>query len=212
MMKRFVAFLLLFFGALSSLAPDGAAQVKLNEIIADPNSDWDSDGVVNSKLDEWVEIINTGSNTVDLGVYRITDQSAGKVFRFALSGSIAPGETRVIYGTQVVAWQTANGVSAFGFSLNNSGDTVYLYRITGTDTTAIDSYAYASSQITDDRAVGRLPDGGEPWVIFDALNSYKGDDYPVAAGCLPSPGGFANCPTPTKASTWGNVKSKFSKK
>ncbi|MCK4773185.1 MAG: lamin tail domain-containing protein, partial [Candidatus Krumholzibacteria bacterium] len=158
------------------------------------------------------EIINTGSNTVDLGVYRITDQSAGKVFRYALSGSIAPGETRVIYGTQVVAWQTANSVSAFGFSLNNSGDTVYLYRITGTDTTAVDSYAYASIQIADDRAVGRLPDGGEPWVIFDALNSYKGDDYPVAAGCLPSPGGFANCPTPTKASTWGNVKSKFSKK
>ena len=127
-MKRFVAFLLLFFGALSSLAPAGAAQVKLNEMIADPNSDWDGDGVVNSKLDEWVEIINTSSNTVDLGVYRITDLSAGKAFRFALSGTIAPGQTRVIFGAEVVAWQNANSVSAFGFSLNNGGDTGYLYR------------------------------------------------------------------------------------
>jgi hypothetical protein len=212
MMKRFVAFLLLFFGALSSLAPAGAAQVKLNEMIADPSSDWDSDGLVNSKLDEWVEIINTSSNTVDLGVYRITDQSAGTAFRFALSGTIAPGQTRVIFGAEVVAWQNANSVSAYGLSLNNGGDTVYLYRIAGTDTTAIDSYAYATSQVADDRAIGRLPDGGETWVIFDALNPYKGSDYPVATGCLPSPGGFANCPAPTEASTWGNVKSKFSKK
>ena len=210
-MKRFVAFLLLFFGALSSLAPDGAAQVKLNEMIADPNSDWDSDGVVNSKLDEWVEIINTGSNTVDLGVYRITDQSAGKVYTNAISYSTSLGETRVIYGTQVVAWQTANSVSAFGFSLNNSGDTVYLYQVTAVDTSVVDSYPYATNQVKDDRSVGRYPDGGGTWAIFDGLNPYNGTDYPVASGCLPSPGAVSNCPTPVKTSSWGQVKSKYSK-
>jgi hypothetical protein len=211
MMKRFVAFLLLFFGILASLAPAGAAQIRLNEILADPDSDWNGDGTVHSKLDEWVEIINAGPDPMDLGLFRITDLSAGRDFRFALGGTLAPGETRVIYGAEVVAWQNANGVSAYGFSLNNSGDTVYLYRVSGSDTTVADSYAYASTQTADDRSVGRQPDGGDAWVIFDGLNPYNGSDYPVATGCPPSPGGPVDCSTPTEASTWGKVKSRYSK-
>lgn len=209
-MMRFVAFLLLFAAALSTLAPAGAAQVKLNEILADPGRDWDGDGAVDSKLDEWVEIINAGPAAVDLGSYRITDASAGQSFRFALSGNLAPGETRVFYGAEVVAWQSANGVSAFGLSLNNSGDTVYLYQVTAGDTSVVDSYQYASNQVTDDRSVGRHPDGSETWAIFDGLNPYGGDDYTVAAGCLPSPGSVSICPSPTETSSWGRVKSLYS--
>jgi hypothetical protein len=211
MMKmRFVAFLLPFILATVALAPAGAAQVKLNEILADPNSDWDGDGGVNSKLDEWVEIINAGSSAVDLGSYRLTDASAGTEFRFALSGTLAPGETRVYYGAEVVAWQSANGVSTYGLSLNNGGDTVYLYRIAGADTSVADSYAYDANQTRDDRAVGRLPDGDEGWVIFDGLNPYTGSDFPVASGCQPSPGARAGCLTPNEVSTWGRVKAHYS--
>jgi len=208
---KFVAFLLLFLAALTSLVPDGAAQIKLNEILADPNSDWSGDGEVNSKLDEWVEIINDGAAAVDLSSFRISDLSAGTDFRFGLSGMLGPGETRVFYGADVVAWQTANGVSAFGLSLNNSGDTVYLYQVTAVDTSVVDSYPYATNQVKDDRSVGRYPDGGGTWAIFDGLNPYNGTDYPVASGCLPSPGAVSNCPTPVKTSSWGQVKSKYSK-
>ncbi len=208
---KFVAFLLLFLAALTSLVPDGAAQIKLNEILADPNSDWSGDGEVNSKLDEWVEIINDGAAAVDLSAFRISDLSAGTDFRFGLSGMLGPGETRVFYGADVVAWQTANGVSAFGLSLNNSGDTVYLYQVTAVDTSVVDSYPYAANQVKDDRSVGRYPDGGGTWAIFDGLNPYNGTDYPVASGCLPSPGVVSNCPTPVKTSSWGQVKSKYSK-
>jgi hypothetical protein len=197
-MMRFVAFLLPFVFIFAALAPAGAAQVKLNEILADPNSDWDSDGSLSSKLDEWVEVINTGTST------------AGTAFRFALSGTLAPGETRVFYGSQVVAWQSSHGVSTLGLSLNNSGDTVTLYRITGSDTSLADSYAYATQQVQDDRAVGRLPDGSPDWMIFDALNAYSGSDYEVASGCSPSPGAKAGCPTPAKTSSWGRVKSQYS--
>ncbi|MCK5407595.1 MAG: lamin tail domain-containing protein [Candidatus Krumholzibacteria bacterium] len=208
---KFVAFLLLFLAALTSLVPDGAAQIKLNEILADPNSDWSGDGEVNSKLDEWVEIINDGAAAVDLSAFRISDLSAGTDFRFGLSGMLGPGETRVFYGADVVAWQTANGVSAFGLSLNNSGDTVYLYQVTAVDTSVVDSYPYATNQVKDDRSVGRYPDGGGTWAIFDGLNPYNGTDYPVASGCFPSPGAVSNCPTPVKTSSWGQVKSKYSK-
>jgi hypothetical protein len=209
MMMRFVAFLLPIFVALAALAQPGAAQVKLCEILADPNTDWDGDGGVNSKLDEWVEVVNTGASAVDLAVYRISDASAGTDFRFALSGTLSPGEARVFFGSEVVAWQNANGVSAYGLSLNNGGDTVHLYKIAGPDTSVVDSYQYTSQQVQDDRSVGRLPEDSDTWVIFDALNPYSGSDYPVAAGCSPSPGQKASCPTPAEMSSWGRVKARY---
>jgi hypothetical protein len=212
MMMRFVAFLLPFIVAFAVLAPAGSAQVLLNEILADPASDWDNDGSVSSKLDEWVEVINAGAIAVDLAAYRLSDTSAGTSFRFALTGTLAPGATRVFYGAEVVAWQTANGVSAYGLSLNNGGDTVSLYRIAGVDTSVVDSYSYVTAQVADDRAVGRLPDGAALWVIFDALNAYGGSDFPVASGCRPSPGITAACPTPAELSSWGRVKSQYSSK
>lgn len=207
---RYVAFLLIGFLALASLAPTGAAQIKLNEILADPNSDWDGDGTTNSKLDEWVEITNVGASSVDLSAYRITDESAGYAWRFALSGTLAPGAIRVFYGTEVVAWQNANGVSAFGLSLNNSGDTVYLCKIAASDTTVVDSYTYVSNEAKDDRSVGRLPDGSGAWVLFDGLNPYTGSSPPQATGCFPSPGTATGCQTPTEMSTWGSMKSRYS--
>lgn len=211
-MMRFVAFLLPFIIAFAALAPAGSAQVLLNEILADPASDWDNDGSVSSKLDEWVEVINAGAIAVDLADYRLSDTSAGTSFRFALTGALAPGATRVFYGAEVVAWQTANGVSAYGLSLNNGGDTVSLYRIAGVDTSVTDSYSYVTAQVADDRAVGRLPDGAALWVIFDALNAYSGSDFPVASGCRPSPGITAGCPTPAELSSWGRVKAQYSSK
>jgi hypothetical protein len=212
MMKmRFVAFLLPFFLAITFLAATSAAQLKLNEILADPDSDWDADGEVNARADEWVEIINTGTIAVDLSLYRLSDESAATAFRFALSGTIAPGEARAFTGSEVVAWQNANGVSAYGLSLNNGGDTVYLYRISGADTSVADSFVYVTTQVADDRSVGRQPDGSEEWLIFDGLNPYSGGDYPVAAGCRPSPGALSSCPSPIEESTWGRVKSKYSR-
>ena len=205
---RYVAFLFVVIIALTSLAPDGAAQIRLNEILADPDSDWDGDGTTNSKSDEWVELVNTGGSSVDLSRYRLTDVSAGKDFRFALSGTLAPGGVRVIFGAEVVAWQAANGVGSFGFSLNNSGDTVFLYEIAGTDTSVADSSAYSTNEVKDNRAVGRMPQGTGDWVLFDGLNPYTGTDF-VATGCVPSPGGVTDCATPTEQTSWGRVKSKY---
>ena len=158
-MKRFVAFLLPFMIAFAALAPAGSAQVLLNEILADPASDWDNDGSVSSKLDEWVEVINTGGDRGRPRGLPAVGHLGGDELSLCPVGDAGAGATRLILGTEVVAWQNANGVSAFGLSLNNGGDTVYLYRIAGADTTAIDSYGYVTSQVADDRSVGRLPDG-----------------------------------------------------
>jgi len=205
---RYVA---VFFAAmvlLSSLAPHAAAQIRINEILADPASDWDGDGALDAKNDEWVELINTGSAPVDLSQYRISDASAGTAWRFVPSGVLAPGEIRVVYGSSVVAWQQANGVGAYGLSLNNGGDTVTLYRVGATDTVVADEWTYGSAETRDDRSVGRSPDGSASWVVFDALNPYTGSVLP-ASGCYPSPGLPVQCALPTKETSWGALKSMY---
>jgi len=205
---KYVVFLLVVGSVLASLAPAGAAQVHLNEILADPGFDWDGDGAVNSKLDEWVEIVNVGNSPVDLSRFRLTDESAGTDWRYELSGTLAPGEVRVFYGSTVVAWQAANGVSQFGLSLNNGGDTVYLYELVGTDWGVADSKVYAAAEVANDRALGRLPMGTGPWVVFDALNPASGGS---GTGCPPTPGVPSDCTTDVEVSSWGALKWQYSK-
>ncbi len=205
---KYVAFFVVALCALSSLAPAGAAQIRLNEILADPATDWDGDGEINSKLDEWVEIMNVGSSTVDLSNLRLTDESSGTEWRYVLSGTLAPGEVVVIFGSEVVAWQKANGVPAFGLSLNNGGDTVYLYEEAGGQSSIADSRTYASAEVTDDRAPGRMPPGTGEWVVFDGLNPYSGSAF-TSTGCVPSPGATPQCTTPVETSSWGTLKSRY---
>ena len=65
------------------------AQVLINEILADPASDWDGDASVGSRNDEWVEIVNVGGTAVDLSHYRLVDASGGFNWRYGFSGMLA---------------------------------------------------------------------------------------------------------------------------
>jgi hypothetical protein len=206
---KYVAFFLCGLLSVAALASPSVAELRLNEILGDPVTDWNGDGTVDAKLDEWVEIMNTGTSSVDLSRFRISDASAGTAFRFALSGTLAPGQVKVYFGSDVVAWQAANGVAQFGLSLNNSGDTVFLYEVESADPVAADSRTFVTAEVADDRSTGRMPNGTGDWVIFDGLNPYKGAQPPVPTGCSPSPGSVTQCPTPTQASTWSKVKSLY---
>lgn len=185
----------------------GSAQVLLNEILADPGIDWDGGGTVGSRDDEWLEVVNTGSTAVDLSCFRLADASGGFDWRFGFAGSLGSGEVRVVYGSEAVAWQRANGFPAFGLSLNNGGDTVFLYDVCGTDTLIADQYTYQGFEVLDDRSTGRSPDGGAQWAVFDGLNPYPGSTPPLGTGCTPTPGGLNCLPrVPVEPSTWGAVK------
>jgi len=85
---------------------------------------------------------------------------------------------------------------------------VYLYSVSGGDTTVVDSYAYTTNEVKDNRAVGRQPAGVGAWVLFDGLNPYTGTDY-VSTGCVPSPGGPTDCATRAQEMSWGRVKSQY---
>src|SRR5436309_1038031 len=128
----------------------------------------------------------------------------------ALSGLLAPGGRRVVYGRESYDWERGNGYPAFGLSLSNAGDRVMLWQVSGSDTLLMDSYAYGSHEAAADRAIGRFPDGSGPWVLFDGLDPYTGSTPPAGNSCDPTPGSPNTCEsTPASALTWGRLKTLY---
>ncbi len=183
--------------------PPTEAAILLNEILADPARDWNLDGAVSSRDDEWVEIINTGPDPVNLAGYRLAGPDT--VWRYAFSGVLNPGQVQCVYGSASYAWETANGYPAFGLRLSNTGGEIILFRLDPVPV-AVDCRAYTDHEADDDRSVGRGPDGGPNWLLLDGLNPYTGSAEPAGSGCNPSPGALMSCPTPVDATTWSQVK------
>jgi len=177
--------------------------ILINEVLADPASDWDGDAVVGSRDDEWVEIVNAGAVPVALDGYRLA--SADTTWRYGFSGTLDPGAVRVVYGSGSYAWEQANGEPQYGLRLANSGGTITLWRV-GADTVLCDTVTYQDHEADDDRSGGRYPDGGPDWRLFDGLNPYSGSSEPRGTGCAPSPGTVVDCPTPVRTGTWGKLK------
>ncbi len=189
-------------------APACPCDVLLNEILAAPGRDWNGDGAVSSRDDEWVEVVNTGAAAVDLTGYLLSD--ADSTIRYAFSGALPAGGHCLVFGLMAVDWQRANGRAVSGLSLNNSGDTVRLFHVAGTDTVMIDAYGYKSHEGAMDRASGRRPDGGGAWALFDGLDPYTGTLEPSSTGCLPTPGAANACPlTKSRTATWGLLKTMY---
>jgi hypothetical protein len=163
--------------------------VVINEVMADPASDWDGDGIVDFKDDEWIEILNNSSEPVNLSDYYLRD-GLGEDPHLELSGVLDPGETVVFYGSDAVAWQTDMGMTTSGFSLNNGGDLVQLVRTymgpDGPEWELMFAISYDDHEAEDDRSCGFNTELSD-WILFDAINPYGGDQDPVGTGCAPSP-------------------------
>jgi len=178
--------------------------IRLSEILAGPARDWDGDGVFDAKNDEWVEVENRSGAVVALDGYRVAD--ADTTIRYAFSGTLAVGAVLLVTGSQAVAWQRSVGRTTSGLSLNNAGDTVFLLRVAGADTTIVDEHTYGSIEGASDRSTGRADSASDAWVLFDALNRYTGSGTPAGTGCPPTPGGPNGCTTEVGMTTWGAIK------
>lgn len=200
-----VLVLVLAASVVAGMARSEAAvgEVRLSEILAGPARDWDGDAIYDARKDEWVEIANVGGAPIDLSPYRLAD--ADSTIRYAFSGTLAPGAVRLVMGSAAEAWQRASGRAVTGLSLNNSGDTVRLFRIAGTDTSAVDVKTYNSIEGASDRSTGRMT-GSDAWTLFDGLNRYTGTGEPKGTGCAPTPGIENGCPTAVGEVTWGKIK------
>jgi hypothetical protein len=180
----------------------------LNEILAGPARDWDGSGTFSTRDDEWIELLNGSPAALDLSGWLLTDGDA--IPRCGLTGTLAPGERRVVTGREAYDWERAHGQPAFGLSLSNTGDRVMLWQVAGPDTLLMDSYSYASHEAAADRAIGRFPDGGGSWVLFDGLNPYTGTLLPQGNRCPPTPGTANACAsTPSRTLTWGRLKALY---
>jgi hypothetical protein len=182
------------------------AGLMLNEFLAGPARDWDGSGALSTRDDEWVEVLNTGPESLDLSEFFLTDGDS--IPRCGFAGVLAPGERRLVFGKDAVDWERANGHPVFGLSLGNTGDQVMLWHV-GPDTTLVDEYRYLAHEAGSDRAVGRGEDGGA-WKLLDALNPYTGATPPPGTGCAPSPGAPNACgTTPVLRASWGGVKARY---
>ncbi|MCS6844843.1 MAG: lamin tail domain-containing protein, partial [Caldilineales bacterium] len=81
--------------------------VRLNEVLPAPrDGDWDGDGQADYR-DEWIELVNAGETTVDLGGWQLTDSPppdlaapaapAGRTYTLPRGLRLAPGEYLVVY-------------------------------------------------------------------------------------------------------------------
>jgi hypothetical protein len=194
--------------ALIGILPATAhAELRLNEFLAGPARDWDGSGALSTRDDEWVEVWNDEAAPLDLAGYFVTDGDT--LARFGFSGTLGPQGRVLVFGSQSVEWERANGFPVFGLSLGNTGDRVMLWHAVAGDTTLVDQYVYLAHEAAADRAVGRDTDGGA-WKLLDALNPYSGTTPPLGSGCPPSPGAPNACaPTPVQRASWGSLKALY---
>jgi len=195
------------------LVPQARADLVINEILGDPNQDWDGDGSLSYKGDEWIEVRNTGGSNEDLSFFWLRD-TFGEDMHLRLSGFLEPGAVAVFYGSDAMAWQQEQGMSLIGFSINNTGDSIELFRLMEDETTSamvmIHRVTLSNHEVEDDRSSGwELAD--ETWAMFDGLNHYNGSLLPLGTECLPTPGEVNECQyeVPVAETTWDHLKSQY---
>lgn len=130
----FIAFLFLF-------VPETCAQILINEYLPNPSG-------AKTEESEFVELINTGTESVDISGFILDDaEYAGSDPYVIASGTVVSPGGYVVFTKAVT-----------GLSLNNGGDSVRLVDRTGA---VVDIHSYTSTD--EDIPYGRSPDSG--WTV-----------------------------------------------
>ncbi len=124
----------------------------LNEIMAGNDSTIsDTDG----EYDDWIEITNTGTESINLSEYYLTDDMAFP-YKFAFPDTvIQPGEYMLIWADK----DTDQGSLHAEFKLDKDGEEIYLMQ----GSVIVDWITFPD--IEDDVSWGRWPDTGEEWAF-----------------------------------------------
>jgi len=173
-MKRFLKAMGVLAWAWLLLRPEPLwAQVVINEFLPDPNSKW-APGATNTldSQNEWVELLNTGTSSVDLSGWQIDDVigSGSSPYTFAQGSVLDAGAFWVVYGLDGLP------------GLNNTGDEIHLLDDQGVEQDAV---TYTSSQVSPDVSLGRNPDGTGSFQTFDSPTPGAANtDEPHALGLM----------------------------
>ncbi len=137
------------------------AGVKLNEVLANNRSITNADGTIT----DWVELFNPSTGAVDLGGMSLSDQVSDPRRWIFPAGSVVPaGGYRIVrFDESAPASTNASASLNTGFSLNASGDEVYLFNRPADGGALLDSLVFGLQ--APDFSLGRIPDGGSNWVL-----------------------------------------------
>ena len=140
-----------------------AGELVINEIMAADNaSDTNCDGSTTDVFDEFVELVNVSSFTLDLAGVTISEAGAPTVPRhvFAAGTTVNPGQAVVVWGggTPNCLGVTNFAVASAGLlSLSDTGDTVTV-ATGGVSSVTIDSYTFTDAEAEINVSLNLSPD------------------------------------------------------
>jgi hypothetical protein len=123
------------------------ANIVINEMLANPASDWNENGDIGGMDDEFVELFNSGKESVDVSGYVIKDtvfRSTQGEYKIPNGTTIKPGEFLTIF------------VSSSSVFQGNDGDCIKLFDSSGN---LVDQKEYEAT--TADVSFARISDGGK---------------------------------------------------
>ncbi|MFT5261911.1 MAG: hypothetical protein ACI8YQ_000638 [Polaribacter sp.] len=151
--SKFIAILLLVNLSITSST---AQQIYINEFLAS-NSNVNVDEY--DENDDWVELYNSSSSSVNIGGMFFTDDLINT------TKWMIPNGTTISGNGYLLIWcdnQDSQGALHTNFKLSSGGESIAL--VAGDGTTIIDSYIYGPQ--TANTSQGRETDGGSPWTFF----------------------------------------------
>lgn len=162
---RYIALTALFFAFLSCNPHRVSAEIFINEFSSATSND------------DWIEIYNSGPDSIDLSAYRIRDTSTSNTLD--LEGILDPNNFKVF---------------SWGNKLNNPGDLIKLL-LKSNENQILYQIGYGSEGTlpapTGAQTAGRKTDGDQEWVLFETGTKEQSNNGSSAAP-TPSP-----TPSPT---------------
>ncbi|MBW8002451.1 MAG: PASTA domain-containing protein [Planctomycetes bacterium] len=146
-----------YLAALWYVVPQTPTTIVINEFMASNNTTTqDPQG----EYDDWIELYNHGTETVDLSGMYIADDST--LWQIPSGTTLNPGNYLIIWADEDIA-DNPSGIHA-DFKLTAGGDEVRLFKSDGT--TLIDSIAFGPQ--TTDISYGRYADATDNWYNMDS--------------------------------------------
>lgn len=136
----------------------GTGLLLVNEIAADNDGafeDPDEPGA----FEDWFEVYNPGTTTVDMSGMYITDNLSNRTKWRVPNGVTIPAGGHLVF---IADGETGQGNRHTSWSLSADGEAIGIYDTDGT--TLIDSHTFGTQQT--DISLGRTTDGAASWSIF----------------------------------------------
>jgi hypothetical protein len=158
----------------SPFRTEGIPSLLINEFQAD-NANFTADEY--NQYNDWIEIVNTGTQSVDLGgLFMTNDLDNPGRYQIPTNAhevtTIIPGEHKLIWADR----DSSQGPLHLGFNLNKGG---CAFGISTDGKTFIDSVSY-SQQMSENFSCGRYPDISDTWRDFERPTpAYKNSLPPV---------------------------------